>query len=147
MDPIAAPKELLSWMECLFFMGAFFLTLAGCWKLLRGPKPQPPNEQLKQSQAELERRIEENEENQKALAVRMAADKEQIMASGSNRGKTIFAKIDDTRRELQNEVKHVRDRMDPIVENLSHIKGSMEAFTESFKNFTDIVKSQNRKTE
>jgi len=143
MDPIGAPKELIPWLECAFYFVAFSGAVVWVVKQVRGEKPQPPNEQLKESQAELARRIQENEANQKALEARMLADKEQILASGSNRGKTIYAKIDDTRRELQTEVGHLRTRFEPVVENLACIKGQMEAFTQAFQQQTEALKAIN----
>lgn len=50
----------------------------------------------------------------------------------SDRSKTIFNKIEDTRDKIEN-------RLNPLVENTAGLKAGQEAFTTSFTNFTAVM--------
>lgn len=55
----------------------------------------------------------------------------------SERSKTIFSEIKDTREKLEN-------RINPLVENTAALKASHEAFTNSFINFTNVMQEMIR---
>jgi hypothetical protein len=139
------PVQIGSYLACTWFIFLVFNAGAKAWRNIRGPVPNPSNEVLGQSSAQLEQRIRSHEDRMNALSERMLKDKEQILASGSTRGRTIYDKIDSTEDQLRKEMSHLRDRMDPVIENLAHIKGQMEGFTESFRNFASM-KQQEQKT-
>lgn len=137
------PIQVGIWLACAFFMMLIINEGFRFMRNLKGDAPQPPN-------AQIDERLTRVENSLDKLARDFAEDKKQNEIHMSERSKTIFLKIDTVQSEISERIdrsmseanesrSRLHDRINPVVENTAEIKGRMDAFTQSFDNFTKII--------
>jgi hypothetical protein len=85
---------------------------------------------------------EKREISPQPFEVQMAAvyaDKEELKSFG--------AQLVEIRKDSEERARRLHARIDPVVENTAEIKGRMEAFTQSFDNFTRIMETQRKEAQ
>lgn len=112
------PPAIGEWLSNLAWFMAFMVGAAGFVKLIRGKPASPPNEQLEKSHTNLAERVEKLEEWKETITAKMELDKQQILRSGSERGRTIFEKIEATRKELDGKVEKLSESVEAIPERM-----------------------------
>ncbi len=106
------------------FLGcvAFFLMIlhygGGIIDRFRG---QPPNEQLKASAAELERRIADLEQNKKDASEGRRVIYEKI----EKFRESVESKMDGVRREFEDKIDGVRDQVKTVLSAVSELRGEI----------------------
>ncbi len=118
-----SPLTMGLWLLCL---GAFVAIMNGLVKLaarVRGKTQKPPNQQLEMQLQALESRVEKIEGAQSKVGDELHA---------------MHVGLLETNRESAS---RLHDRINPLIENTASIKGSMEAFTTTFRSMTDLLTS------
>jgi len=134
MEYAQAPKLLAPFMECLAWLGVFFLTIAGCYAILRGKKPQPPNEVIDVNHGSLAKRVDEHIAENKTQHDQLFAKTNAISRSIPT---AIEAKVNELRREVLQDVKDLREanadsqlkiheRVNDVVQGVSRLQGQFD---------------------
>ena len=109
------------WAMCLAFFVMLINALLKLAARLRGKAPKPPNAELDIKMRTLEARVEKIEGSQMKTADEVHAMHLTLIKSEEERATRLH------------------ERIDPLAQNTAAIKGSMEAFTTSFNNMTQLL--------
>jgi hypothetical protein len=121
------PPGMIEWLLCAGCVMGLILLGLKIVDRVKGPAAHPPS-------GELGLRVSKLEEELKSL--------DQKMIDG-------FASLSDAitqrNREGEDRASKIHSRIDPIAQNTGEIKGQLHAFTESFRQFTEIMTAIARK--
>lgn len=120
------PIVIAGYLGSTAFSVWLLLMLLKLGSIVRGKDANPPNGQLQQSVNALENRVSKIEAAQDAIRHEMREDTQSILKAGEERS----AKL--------------HERINPVIESLSFIKGQGEAFVTSFNNLATILVAQGK---
>ena len=117
----SVPLAIAEWLACLAFLVVLLNGLLKLADRVRGKPISPPNKQLEASQRALEERVRALEAGQDKMLSELHQMHVSLLQTGEERATKMH------------------NRINPLMENTSAIKGSMEAFMTTFRSFTDLL--------
>ena len=93
---------------------------------MRGEAPAPPNGELKQSIKQLNARIKAMEDWRDRLTAKMDDDKQEILDKGEDRARRIYEHIEAVRKELDEKIGDVPDKIIATLRNAGAIGGKYD---------------------
>jgi polyhydroxyalkanoate synthesis regulator phasin len=115
----------------LLGLGVILGVVVKAFELMRNIKGEPPSEQLKASHDDLVKRVDRVESALEKVQREIHTINQDLTLAGEERARLLH------------------ERINPLVENTAAIRGGMEAFKQSFDNFTAmmsaLIKAQGEK--
>ena len=126
-DTLPDPNSYAAIGWVLVILAAITYGLNQGWELVnrfRGAAPEPPNGELKQSIKQLNARMKVLEDWRTQLTTKLESDKQEILDKGEDRARRIYDHMEAVRKELDEKIGDVPDKVIATLRNAGAIGGN-----------------------